>query len=83
MLALTRRVGQSIVISDDIEITVISMSQDHVKLGVEAPRSIPVYRKEIFVQIKAENESANLVSDKSKQALKDLLAGADKNEQKE
>ena len=79
MLALTRRKGQSIMISDDIEIVVISITQDQVKLGIRAPREIPVNRKEIYLAIAASNkeakETAAEVATKPGllQKLKDLL----------
>ena len=55
MLVLARKVGQSIVINDDIEILVIEVRGDQVRLGINAPKSIPVHRKELYEQIKAEN----------------------------
>jgi len=51
MLVLTRRTRESIVIGDDIEITVLSVMGDKVRLGIQAPRAIPVYRKEIYLEI--------------------------------
>jgi carbon storage regulator len=58
MLALTRKKGESIIIGDNIEVIVLSVQGDMVKIGVEAPRSIPVNRKEIFVQILEQNRRA-------------------------
>ncbi|MCL1997013.1 MAG: carbon storage regulator CsrA [Defluviitaleaceae bacterium] len=59
MLALTRKKGESIIISDNIEIVVISIQGEQVKLGISAPREIPVNRKEIYDQIvEANKESA-------------------------
>jgi carbon storage regulator len=58
MLVLARKVGQSIVINDNIEILVIEVRGDQVRLGIEAPRSIPVHRKELLEQIRAENVQA-------------------------
>lgn len=58
MLALSRKLQESIIIGDDIEITVLSISKDQVKLGISAPKSVPVHRKEIFVQIQDENKQA-------------------------
>ncbi|MCL1925234.1 MAG: carbon storage regulator CsrA [Defluviitaleaceae bacterium] len=58
MLALTRKKGQSIMIADDIEIVVISITQDQVKLGIRAPREIPVNRKEIYLAIAESNREA-------------------------
>ena len=58
MLALTRKKGSSIMIGNDIEITVLGMQGDQVKLGISAPKNIPVHRKEIFLQIQKENAEA-------------------------
>lgn len=58
MLVLARKVGQSIVISDNIELLVIEVRGDQVRLGIEAPKSIPVHRKELLEQIRAENVRA-------------------------
>lgn len=59
MLVLARKVGQSIVINDNIELLVIEVRGDIVRLGIDAPRSVPVHRKELFEQIKAENVVAS------------------------
>ena len=75
MLALTRKVGESIVIGDNVEITVISVTGDQIKLGIDAPRSISIHRKEIFLQIQEENKAAASSSDASVNALKDLMGG--------
>ncbi|AAP96236.1 carbon storage regulator [[Haemophilus] ducreyi] len=53
MLVLTRKVGESLLIGDDIEITVLSVRGNQVKLGVNAPKNIVVHREEIYHQIKA------------------------------
>ncbi len=58
MLALSRKTGESIVIGNDIEITVLEIRGDQVKLGINAPKSVPIYRKEIYVQIQEENKAA-------------------------
>jgi carbon storage regulator len=58
MLVLARKVGQSIVINDNIELLVIEVRGDQVRIGIEAPRSIPVHRKELLEQIRAENAKA-------------------------
>ena len=51
MLALSRKQGESIVIGNNIEITVLEAKGDQVKIGISAPKSVPVYRKEIYAQI--------------------------------
>ncbi|WP_102264379.1 carbon storage regulator CsrA [Mesobacillus jeotgali] len=58
MLVLTRKNGETIKIGDDIEITVISSKNDQVKIGINAPKNIEVFRKEILDQIQSENEEA-------------------------
>ncbi len=58
MLALSRRANESIVIGNDIEITVLEVKGDQVKIGISAPKSVPIYRKEIYLQIKEENKEA-------------------------
>jgi carbon storage regulator len=55
MLVLARKVGQSIVIADNIMLTVIEVRGEQVRIGIEAPKSIAVHRKELLEQIRAEN----------------------------
>lgn len=54
MLVLTRRTRQSIMIGDDIELTVLSVSGEKVRLGIEAPHEVPVFRKEVYLRIAGE-----------------------------
>ena len=58
MLALARKVNESIVINDDVEVTVLEIKGDQVKIGINAPKSVPIYRKELYVQIQKANEEA-------------------------
>lgn len=58
MLALARKVNQSIMIGNDVEITILEIKGDQIKLGINAPKSVPIYRKEIFAQIQEENKNA-------------------------
>jgi len=58
MLVLTRKVGESIVIGRDIEITVLEVRGDQVRLGIAAPRHVAVHRKEVYLAIQAENREA-------------------------
>ena len=67
MLVLARKTGQSIVINDNVEILVIEVRGDQVRLGIEAPREIPVYRKELLEQINTENK--RVVCDAEKRRL--------------
>ncbi|HEY1539319.1 MAG TPA: carbon storage regulator CsrA [Solirubrobacteraceae bacterium] len=54
MLVLTRKSNQSIMIGDEIEITVLSIMGEKVRIGIQAPRDIPVFRKEVYLEIQAE-----------------------------
>jgi carbon storage regulator len=54
MLVLTRKTNQSIMIGDDIEVSVLAVSRDKIRLGITAPRDIPVYRREVYLSIKGE-----------------------------
>ncbi len=58
MLALARKVNESIMIGGDIEITLLEIKGDQVKIGISAPKSVPIYRKEIYLQIQEENKQA-------------------------
>lgn len=58
MLALSRKVQESIIIGDDIEITVLAINKDQVKLGINAPKNVAIHRKEIYIQIQEENKEA-------------------------
>ncbi len=62
MLVLTRKKDQSIVINDNIEITILDVQGEQVRIGVNAPRNISVYRKEIFLQIAEENKKASEIN---------------------
>lgn len=59
MLALARKINQSIMIGSDIEITLLEIKSDQVKIGINAPKSVPIYRKEIYMQIQDENKKAS------------------------
>ena len=71
MLALTRKKGESLVVNNNIEITVPEVRGDQIKIGISAPKNVPVYRKEVYLQIQKENE-ASLKAD-GLEALKNLL----------
>ncbi|MCR6112160.1 carbon storage regulator CsrA [Bacillus sp. A301a_S52] len=58
MLVLTRKLNESIKIGDDIEVTIIAIEGDQVKLGIEAPKNIDIHRKEVYLAIKEENNAA-------------------------
>ncbi len=59
MLVLTRKPNESIMIGDDVEVSVVEVKGDQVKLGITAPKSIKVHRKEIFLAIQKENIDAS------------------------
>lgn len=61
MLALTRKKGEALVVNNNIEITVLDVRGDQIKLGISAPKDVPVYRKEVYLQIQKENEEATRV----------------------
>ncbi len=71
MLALSRKKGESLIINNDIEITVLEIRGDQIKLGISAPKEVPIYRKEVYLQIQKENEEALSVD--GLEALKNLL----------
>ena len=73
MLALARKSNESIMIGNDIEITVLEIKGDQVKLGIKAPKSVPIYRKEIYLQIQEENRQA--VREVDVEAVKNLFGG--------
>jgi carbon storage regulator len=52
MLVLTRKTGQSIMIGDDIEVSVLAVSRDKIRVGITAPKEVPVFRKEVWISIK-------------------------------
>ena len=55
VLVLTRKKNQSIMIGDEIEISVLAVSRDKIRLGIAAPRDVPVFRKEVYLSIKGED----------------------------
>jgi carbon storage regulator len=57
MLVLTRKTNQSIMIGDEIEVSVLAVSRDKIRLGITAPRDIPVFRKEVYLSIKGEQSA--------------------------
>jgi carbon storage regulator len=73
MLVLTRKLKEAIQIGDDIEITVLAISGDQVKLGINAPKHIEIHRKEVYLAIQKENNEASLASKTSLQELNEQL----------
>lgn len=69
MLVLTRKLGESIRIGDNIIVKIVDLDGRHVKLGIEAPRSIAVNREEIFERIQRENKAASTLQDQNVQNI--------------
>ncbi|MCI9066243.1 MAG: carbon storage regulator CsrA [Lachnospiraceae bacterium] len=71
MLALSRKKNEALVINNNVEITILEIKGEQVKLGISAPREVPVYRKEVYVQIQDANKEAGDVD--GMEALRNLL----------
>ena len=75
MLVLTRKTNQSIMIGDAVEVSVLSVSRDKIRLGITAPRDVPVFRKEVYLSIQEEQVSADQGATKQvEKALDELSA---------
>lgn len=74
MLVLTRKSNQSIMIGDEIEVSVLAIMGEKVRIGIQAPRSIPVFRKEVYVEIQSE-KAAEADSAGVDKALDELKSG--------
>ncbi|RSK29445.1 carbon storage regulator [Bacillus sp. HMF5848] len=62
MLVLTRKPNESIQIGQDIELTIVSVTGDQVKIGINAPKNVEIHRKEVYLAIQAENNQASVAS---------------------
>ena len=71
MLALSRKKNEALVINNNVEITILEIKGEQVNLGISAPREVPVYRKEVYVQIQDANKEAGDVD--GMEALRNLL----------
>ena len=71
MLALTRKKGESLVINNNIEISILEVRGDQIKIGITAPKDVPIYRKEVYKQIQEENRAS--VRAEGLEALKKML----------
>lgn len=71
MLALSRKKGEAIVINNNVEVTVLEIKGEQIKLGISAPKEVPVYRKEVYAQIQDANKAA--MNEPNLEALKDLF----------
>ncbi len=58
MLALSRKKNEAIIINNNIEVTVLEVKGDQVKIGISAPKEVPIYRKEVYVQIQDANKAS-------------------------
>ena len=76
MLVLSRRVGETIRIGDDIEVTVVGVQRDTVRLSIKAPREVRVHRQEVYLQVQAENAAAAQNADFDLSALTALRPAA-------
>ena len=75
MLVLTRKSNQSIMIGDDIEISVLAVMGEKVRIGIEAPRSVPVFRKEVYIEIQQDRDAGDDNHDEVNEALDRLKSG--------
>ena len=71
MLALSRKKNEALIINNNVEITILDIKGDQVKVGITAPKEVPVYRKEVYLQIQEANKDA--VDSENIDALKDLF----------
>lgn len=71
MLALSRRKNEAIIINNNIEISILDVKGDQVKIGINAPKEVPIYRKEVYIQIQEANKEASNIE--GMEALKNLL----------
>ncbi|WP_342758465.1 carbon storage regulator CsrA [Kineothrix sedimenti] len=71
MLALSRKKNEALIINNNIEITILEIKGEQVKIGITAPKEVPIYRKEVYVQIQEENKAS--VDVESMDALKKFL----------
>lgn len=83
MLVLTRKRDQSIIIAEQIKITVLDVRGEQVRLGIEAPQELAVLREEIYEQIRAENITATTVDIEVIQCLQEMLDKQEKEEEEE
>jgi len=74
MLVLTRRTGESVMIGDDVVITVLEVRGDVIRLGINAPRSVQVHREEIYRELQAANREAASPTDDAVLALAHMLS---------
>ncbi|MDQ1691085.1 MAG: carbon storage regulator [Pseudonocardiales bacterium] len=76
MLILTRRVGESIIVGDDVTVTVFEVRGDAVRIGIDAPRTVQVHRQEVYEELQRANEQAVSPSDSAIDSLRGALSPA-------
>ncbi len=74
MLVLSRKVGEKLLIGDDIVVTIIDSRGDGVRIGIDAPRSMKVHRAEVIEAVREANREATGADDAAEQRLRDLLS---------
>jgi carbon storage regulator len=74
MLVLTRRAGESVVIGDDVVITVLQTRGDVIRLGIEAPRDVQVHREEIWRELQAANREAASPTDEAVRVVNEMMS---------
>jgi len=72
MLALSRKKGEALIVNNNVEITILEIKGEQVKIGITAPKEVPVYRKEVYVQIQDSNKEA-MDTDTAVEGLKNLF----------
>jgi len=75
MLILTRKPGESVYIGDDVKVTIVEIKGNQIRVGIDAPRELRIYREEIYLQILEENKLAAEGTDIAKEGLEGLAAG--------
>ncbi|MFL5896080.1 MAG: carbon storage regulator CsrA [Thermoleophilaceae bacterium] len=75
MLVLTRKSNQSIMIGDDIEVSVLAVMGEKVRIGISAPREVPVFRKEVYLEIKLDDAEDGVTREQVAKALEELKNG--------
>ncbi|MEV4636050.1 carbon storage regulator CsrA [Actinoplanes sp. NPDC049548] len=73
MLVLTRRAGESVIIGDDVVVTVLEARGDVIRIGIKAPRDVQVHREEVYNELKAVNREAASPNDEAVQAVSDMF----------
>ncbi len=78
MLVLSRKINQSIVIGDDIEIMLVDIRGDQIKLGINAPKTVKIFRKEVYEEIERQNVEATLSNSEALSILKSYVKTKEK-----